>query len=645
MNSVSAVKVRHEGKNVDRVTGPCAVSIPVRIVSRGHYDNSECLVGKVNVELNAEGEYTEGLVGAVPTGKSSCSILIVGGKVEHVLRLCCAFACKYVVLSVLSNDRYIAVLGEDIVSLRAVVNECLLGSEGVITSSTLIGYYTVKYGSNGSVVSNSLALGLAASVLTSGRSVTGSGSHLMSGRINSLSFSGAFSTANGTVGNEVVRTCNLTLRSYTVLFYCCAGNTGSKLAGGSTTVLTGCENLTGSICIVVSERLGRGVSALVESYAVPMLATCCISRHLVTKLGAFLNASILNAATYKKSTGSSLGTVVFTGCIVVVGVFAENVLKLSKLGMYGRNDTVTDEASYNSVISAGSLTRGLYSVLFASIHRNVVESGNFFLSNKCLSADGALLTFGETGRGTSCIYSLKSLLGVTEFRNFSLSYDSLATNGALLTFGETGFGTSCILTGNYFLGVVQHRNYFLSNKCLSANGALLAFGKTGSSTGGILTGNYFLGVAESCALGCATNGTGLRSGTGGIRPSMAFCFALCSAASFTSLRIGASCIVPIVTESCAIGLAASLTSLGSSAICSCPIVTKSFTLSLLASLTSLGSGTSSLSPIMAESRALNFTTCSTSLRCFTCSFSPFMLVLGLRVLRGAEDNATRRECE
>ena len=96
------VEVRHECKDIDRVAGPCAVSIPVGVVSSGHYDNAERLVLKSNVKVNAEREYAEGLIFSVPFGHHAGLSSIIVGEIDHVLRLSCAVACKYVVLAVLS---------------------------------------------------------------------------------------------------------------------------------------------------------------------------------------------------------------------------------------------------------------------------------------------------------------------------------------------------------------------------------------------------------------------------------------------------------------------------------------------------------------------------------------------------------------
>ena len=112
-------------------------------------------------------------------------VLIVGGTVDHVLRS--LLACLDRVRTVYDRNGGITVLGEEEISLISTgVGDNLIGGEGVVTCSTCVSKCStveVRYGSMGS---NCLALSLATAVLTSGGIVASSGSHIVSGRINSL---------------------------------------------------------------------------------------------------------------------------------------------------------------------------------------------------------------------------------------------------------------------------------------------------------------------------------------------------------------------------------------------------------------------------------------------------------------------------
>ena len=83
----------------------------------------------------------------------------------------------------------------------------------------------------------------------------------------------------------------------------------------------------------------------------------------------------------------------------------------------------------------------------------VSESSDFCLCNRNLAADGALLTFGQTGFGTGCSFAGNGFLGMTESSDLFLRDSNLVADRTLLTVCQTSFGTGCSLAGNGFLGV------------------------------------------------------------------------------------------------------------------------------------------------------------------------------------------------
>ena len=141
-NFEGTVAVRHDTKDVKGVSAPTVgsaelflVCIPVGIVSGGHDDNTHGLGDSTG--LHTEGEYTEGFVGAVPTGHSVSMVLIVGGAVDHVLRS--LLTCSDSVSAVYDRNGGITVLSEEEVRLIVTcVGDKLIGGEAIATRSTIV---------------------------------------------------------------------------------------------------------------------------------------------------------------------------------------------------------------------------------------------------------------------------------------------------------------------------------------------------------------------------------------------------------------------------------------------------------------------------------------------------------------------------
>ena len=589
-----AVTIRFYSKNVNRVAVPCAVSIPVGVVTSGHYDNAHFLSDSAC--LKVECIYTERALAEVL--HRVCVVHIIGGTVDHVLRS--LLACSDSVHTVCNVDRGITVLSEEEIALAcAGVDESLINSEGITTSCTAVGKVVTFNGSNRSMSSYRSAFSLATSVCTGGRIVTGSGKHIVSGSCNRLSNARKLCATAGecTVNNFVEGTFNFTLRSYFVLYYCRTGSMSCKFAGLSATVGAVRKSDTGSGYPSMSERLFRGVTTATSTG--PVLAACSIICHKVLKSSAFVSDGVGygTAVVYTSSGLSTVYAALLRACIV--SVFTPLVIKLGNIGVNGRGDSITVHTSVNHVVAAGSSTGCFNDVFLLRITPRCMRESfiiNLFynpcrtvvteltcriagLSAGCVlavilsgvkvagSGDGGLsygecltyrtlLTVGKTVGGTgSCVAEYVNL-GMSLHGDDILLYEYGVTNGTLLTIGKTGCCTSRIMAENHFFSVAKSRNNFLFGSYGLTNRALSALGKTGCGTGGSysLKSDVIL-VTERSSLCVVTYDTSLGSGTGSIAPVMVECFAVSSLASLAGCGGGTSCLGPIVTKCFALSFA------------------------------------------------------------------------------------------
>ena len=465
----------------------------------------------------------------------------------------------------------------------------MISGEGVVTGSTGVGEVSTIYSSYGSMVSNLLALGVTASVLTSGGSITGSGSHFVTGSGNSLGSGGKNSATNGTLNYYVLGTFSLaTGIRYDLILRCAGGMIELSVFFLVTAKGTSGVSGTGSGSHRVLTRT-KGLATAV--FTSPHFATSGRLGHLVTKSSVFIS---YGEGLVTDGTSTSLSAVSFTGSVVVRGeaIIVNGVSGSGNCFLSLGDDILAEETSYciysvTILGTGGSLAKiGLRTLG----HRHVCAgSRNFFLRNGGSTTNGALLTIGETCSATGGSSAINgNVVIMAGSGNYFLLNGYGITNCTLLTSGETGLGTGRIYCGNYFLGMTVSANLnlgvvitvvtsfvcipaalgtssFLSGMlnevvsgcgngllCLGNSvtyGTLLTSGETGLGTGRILSLKGHFSVTERGALCYLTGFTGFGSGTSSCGPIMAGCRAFGSITLCTGLRCCTSCCCPFVSAS------------------------------------------------------------------------------------------------
>jgi hypothetical protein len=392
-----------------------------------------------------------------------------------------------------------------------------------------------------------LTFGLTTAVLTSRRSGTGCGSHIVADRVNGVVISGKLGVAPYTVCSNIVRAINLAKRINYVFLLGIACLTGYYSTFNVSANGTGGRSLTGSVAHSVTES-GNGNSVTSELVAAGSTVNYFVIRTVSGTGRSYVvlyNRSRLNVAEYGNSRG------------------------------LGGNATYGTNLMLSALFVTGSLE------IYDPVRLGVAESGKRFGVKKC-TADGTFLMLAtKIGTVGLCIYDPIGC-GVTGSGNDLLRKSGNATNGTYKTVGQTVLSTRSRITGNSLLGVAECRTVGSLTQstslgsqagCIFPNvleglalysitvcavlsavarcgdpevSLCLTAGSTAKSTGsGGLTVCAYPVMVKCSTLGCVTEGTYLGRATGGVRPSMGELFTFGSSAG-TSLRCLTGSLHPVV---------------------------------------------------------------------------------------------------
>ena len=107
----------------------------------------------------------------------------------------------------------------------------------------------------------------------------------------------------------------------------------------------------------------------------------------------------------------------------------------------------------------------------------VFNSRNFFLFNKNLAADGAMLAFGKTGFGAGRCLSFVDDFGMTGSVDYFLFDKDFTADGTVTALGKAAFRAGCGNSGVCYGFVSVRFNDFLLNKNHAAVCTMAALGK------------------------------------------------------------------------------------------------------------------------------------------------------------------------
>ena len=597
-----ALEVRHECKYVNGVTAPCAVSIPVGIVSSGHNDDTNSLILESYVHLDLEGKCAKRIVLSVEAGERISVVLIVGGEVEHVLSS--ISTGNNVILSIVLLKSDIAVLREVNV-LVTVVDELLLSGEGVHTSGTAVCKNAVYIRSHGSMVSYGLTNGKTTAVKTHGGLVTGSLGHIV--------------TKSLTLGVTALRTdCGGITGS--VYHAMCSGKQNVESVSNKDQLCikpAAATNFTGVVLNVTGSVASRSNRVNLVCYVSSVLVSELATVHTMSVAGVEVLV-LCHGNDYGESVKGSAGAlcVVPSGTTIVTYVVSD--VTVSGTGRsYSLN--VGEGVScigIGELIADHTVSITGVEVLVASENNNVHGVGvvNEVSVEPVTVTDGTYVVLYVTISGTSsinCIYlsNVVSCCGIGELATYvtvSVTLEEISVSGSDL----------------YRLLIERHTGALCIVPAVTADLTVVVLNVTVLGTGCIYCRNVYYGVSSilvgklvanltvrvtrvvvlvtvSFAVSCLTYGTGLGGFTISLRPA--------------------------VSESKAGGLATRLTGLGSSTGSVSIVVTSCLAVSCLTYCTGLGGGACCFGPGMAESLAFGLAAL-TSLGGLTSSIGPYMLM-------------------